>query len=268
MRYVAGSTKETGCIFCNRFHRSEDVESLILHRGDHSFVIMNLYPYNTGHIMLVPNQHAADLEELQRKTLHEMGELLPVLTRALRRAFGCDGFNIGLNLGAIAGAGVAAHLHQHIVPRWQGDANFMPILARTMTIPELIPVTYAKIRAELEREVAGVAHVSIVLFPEDPSSVLLHRGRIPTLSLQPNTPVMESIRNALPGSISEFALAGWAGEASTASASRGLVALTLLGTPTEVLPEGWETIPVEELDPGSDTKAVIDRALGNLAPAT
>lgn len=103
---------------------------------------MNLYPYNTGHIMLVPNAHAPDPAQLMTDTLHEMSEMLPILTSSLRRVFNCEGFNIGLNIGAIAGAGVADHLHQHVVPRWQGDANFMPVLASTMVIPETIPVTY------------------------------------------------------------------------------------------------------------------------------
>jgi ATP adenylyltransferase len=179
MRYISGNAKEDGCIFCNRLADDDDVQALILLRARHTFVMMNLFPYNTGHIMLVPNQHAADPEELDSATLREMGGQLPLLTRSLRRVFDCAGFNIGLNIGAVAGAGVAAHLHQHIVPRWQGDANFMPILASTMAIPELIPSTYAKIRAELHRELTGCDQCTVVLLHAHEDAVLTHDGALP-----------------------------------------------------------------------------------------
>lgn len=156
MNYIGNQKSPAGCIFCTRLTAGDDRASLILHRGQHAFVIMNLYPYNTGHVMIVPNAHAADLAQVDDATLTEMALMLPRVTRALRRALGCHGFNIGLNIGAVAGAGVADHLHQHVVPRWTGDANFMPILAGTTVMPEMIPVTYAKLRAELARELAGV----------------------------------------------------------------------------------------------------------------
>src|SRR5215213_2026094 len=149
MRYVAGVDREEGCIFCNRLAEEDDVQSLILHRGERAFVIMNLYPYNTGHLMIVPNAHVASPEDADPDVMREMAELRGPVLRALRRALFPDGFNLGLNVGAPAGAGVADHLHEHVVPRWQGDANFMPILAATTVMPELIPVTYAKLRAEL-----------------------------------------------------------------------------------------------------------------------
>jgi ATP adenylyltransferase len=149
MRYVAGADREEGCIFCNRLAEQDDVRSLILHRGERAFVIMNLYPYNTGHLMIVPNAHVASPEDADPEVMREMALLRGPVLRALRRALSPDGFNLGLNVGAPAGAGVADHLHEHVVPRWQGDANFMPILAATMVMPELIPVTYAKLRAEL-----------------------------------------------------------------------------------------------------------------------
>ena len=152
MRYVAGADHEEGCIFCNRLAEEDDVQSLILHRGPLTFVIMNLYPYNTGHLMIVPNAHVASPEDADPEVMREMAELRAPLLRALRRALSADGFNLGLNVGAPAGAGVADHLHEHVVPRWQGDANFMPILASTMVMPELVPVTYAKVRAELAVE--------------------------------------------------------------------------------------------------------------------
>ncbi len=150
MRYVGGDSREAECIFCTKPASGDDVGQLILHRGADAFVIMNLYPYNTGHVMLVPNAHAADVAQLRSDELAGLMGLLPWVTTAQRRALNCAGFNVGLNLGSVAGAGVAEHLHVHVVPRWEGDANFMPILANTMVLPEMIPVTYAKLRAELE----------------------------------------------------------------------------------------------------------------------
>ena len=150
MRYVSGETRDASCIFCTKPEAGDDVEQLILHRSTHAFVIMNLYPYNSGHVMVVPFQHAAEIDDLPDEVNQDLWGLIPWVTTGLRRVFRCDGFNIGLNLGAVAGAGVSEHLHIHVVPRWEGDANFMPILANTMVLPELIPVTYSKIRAEFE----------------------------------------------------------------------------------------------------------------------
>lgn len=150
MRYVSGETRDASCIFCTKPAAHDDVQHLILHRTEHAYVMMNLYPYNSGHVMVVPDQHAADLVDLPPETNHELWDLVPWVTSALERVLRCDGFNVGLNLGSVAGAGVSEHLHIHVVPRWEGDANFMPILAATMVLPELIPVTYGKIRAELE----------------------------------------------------------------------------------------------------------------------
>lgn len=155
MRYVGGDTRESACIFCSKPAALNDIADLILYRGSDAFVIMNLYPYNTGHVMLVPNVHASDVSQLSTGQLHGLFELLPWVTAAQQRALRCAGFNVGLNLGNVAGAGIAEHLHIHVVPRWEGDANFMPILANTMVLPELIPVTYAKLRAELEVSMLG-----------------------------------------------------------------------------------------------------------------
>lgn len=150
MRYVSGEMRDASCIFCSKPAAGDDIEHLILYRSTHAYVIMNLYPYNSGHVMIIPWQHAADLSELPAEVNQDLWDLVPWVTTALKRVLRCDGFNIGLNLGSIAGAGVSEHLHVHVVPRWEGDANFMPILANTMVLPELMPVTYAKIRAEME----------------------------------------------------------------------------------------------------------------------
>lgn len=150
MRYVGGGASPPGCIFCDKPAAGRDVEDLILVRAESAFVIMNLFPYNTGHVMIVPYAHVAELDQLDPADIAGTFGLLPWVTVAQRRALGCEGFNIGMNLGEIAGAGVADHLHVHVVPRWAGDTNFMPVLANTKVLPELIPVTYAKLRAELE----------------------------------------------------------------------------------------------------------------------
>ena len=159
MPYVVDGGARAGCIFCNRLDEEDDVGSLILHRGDRAFVIMNLFPYNTGHVMIVPNEHVSSPEIAESESLAAVAALEGPVLRALRRSLSCDGFNLGLNVGAIAGAGVTDHMHQHVVPRWVGDANFMPILASTVVLPELIPVTYAKTRAEIGRELGIGAEV-------------------------------------------------------------------------------------------------------------
>jgi ATP adenylyltransferase len=150
MGYVGGPKAE-GCIFCDKPAAGDDRANLILHRGADAFVIMNLYPYNTGHVMIVPFAHAATLAELPAAALQEMAALLPWTTALLTRVLRPAGFNVGLNIGEVAGAGVAAHLHMHVVPRWTGDANFMPLLANTTVMPELIPVTQAKLLGEIAR---------------------------------------------------------------------------------------------------------------------
>src|SRR5215212_7286911 len=186
MRYVAGVDREEGCIFCNRLGEEDDVQSLILHRGEQAFVIMNLYPYNTGHLMVVPNDHVASPEDADPEAMREMAELRGPVLRALRRALSPDGFNLGLNVGAPAGAGVADHLHEHVVPRWQGDANFMPILASTMVMPELIPVTYAKLRAELAAElVSGNQAMDLVIVGDGTRVLVDAAGRLPQVAPSP-----------------------------------------------------------------------------------
>lgn len=153
MTYVTTSGDEAssgsrGDIFVEALKTADAPDSLVVHRGTHGFVVMNLYPYNTGHVMVVPNRKVASLEDLNDD---EAAELMLLLKRAMtvgRAVLRCDGFNAGLNVGAIAGAGVADHLHFHLVPRWLGDANFMPITAGTMVLPELLPATTARYKGE------------------------------------------------------------------------------------------------------------------------
>lgn len=214
MRYVGGATTEEGCIFCNRLAADDDVESLILHRGNRAFVIMNLFPYNTGHLMIVPIAHVASPETADEATTVEMAALRAPVLRALRRALSPEGFNLGLNVGAVAGAGVSDHLHEHVVPRWHGDANFMPILANTMVMPELIPVTYAKVRAELERELRANDSVLVAAIERGGNRVLLETsGALPLARGQDGEPLWRAaLRLARSLGAASAELVGWAGE--------------------------------------------------------
>ena len=146
MRYLTGE-KEKGCIFCTRIAESRDRENYILYRGERGFLILNLYPYNNGHMMAVPYNHVASLEDLDTETLTELMLLVNKGLAALREAMSPQGFNVGVNIGEVAGAGVAGHVHIHVVPRWGGDTNFMPILADTRVVPELLDQTYERLRA-------------------------------------------------------------------------------------------------------------------------
>jgi len=265
MRYIGGHTKEEGCIFCNRLDSDNDIASLILYRGTNVFVIMNLYPYNTGHVMLVPNTHAADPSGLSPGTLREMGETLPMITTALRRVLDCDGFNVGLNIGDIAGAGVAEHLHEHIVPRWTGDANFMPILASTMVLPELIPVTYAKIRAEIERVQRSRDAARMIVFDEN-GRALLHHKRVPSVALELSIPVWKSVVNAVPREVTAFELAGWAGADSTRTDVDIPIGLTLRAVAGPSLPDGWAWSPLDDPSIDETTRSQLQRAELQLAP--
>ena len=219
MRYVGGGAKEEGCVFCTRLAAADDVSSLILWRAPRSFVIMNLYPYNTGHVMLVPNAHVPGPEEADPETLAEMATMRGPTLRALRRALSCDGFNLGVNVGAFAGAGVADHLHEHVVPRWAGDANFMPILAATMVLPELIPVTYAKLRAELGWEMGEGSAVTLAILNDADDRVLIGKdGRLPVAEARPGRPLWRSaVDSVVAAAGAGPLLLGWSGE-SRASA--------------------------------------------------
>lgn len=266
MSYIGGGTREEGCIFCNRLERGRDIESLILLRGARAFLIMNLYPYNTGHIMLVPNKHASDPSQLVPETLAEMGILLPTITNALRRAFGCHGFNVGLNIGATAGAGIEAHLHQHIVPRWQGDANFMPILASTMTIPELIPVTYARIRAELAREVSGGSSARAVFYDDQRGEILLRDGDLPSADLGEEMPVVDSLARALPEGVTGLQLAGWAGADTADEASANEIALLFTITLVGHLPSPWSSVSPDDDRLPEDMRLLVQQAIKQRSP--
>jgi ATP adenylyltransferase len=139
LTYVTGP-KDDECPFC-AVPGKDDAEGLVVHRGTTCYVVLNLYPYNPGHLMVVPFRHVADYEALTPAEVAEVGALTQDALAALRAASGAHGFNVGLNLGAVAGAGIAAHLHQHVIPRWGGDTNFMPVVGRTRVLPQLLGET-------------------------------------------------------------------------------------------------------------------------------
>lgn len=141
LEYVTREKSE-GCIFCQKPLVGDDQAVHIVRRGSRAFVMLNAYPYNNGHIMVAPYAHLADLEELPPETLYEMMDLTQQCTRALKTVFRPDGLNLGFNLGAAAGAGIKDHLHLHLVPRWQGDTNFMPVLADVRVIPQSLEQSY------------------------------------------------------------------------------------------------------------------------------
>lgn len=144
MEYIK-SAKEPGCIFCDKPQQSDDCENLIVHRGSHCFVIMNKFPYNNGHLMVVPYRHEADIENLSAAENQEMMALLRAAIKALRQVMSPHGFNVGMNMGRVAGAGIDDHLHFHIVPRWDGDTNFMPITGHTKVVSEGLWETWEKL---------------------------------------------------------------------------------------------------------------------------
>jgi ATP adenylyltransferase len=137
--------KPKGCILCDKPKESNDEANYILYRGKHNYVILNAYPYNPGHLMVAPYRHLATPEDLTPEERNEHFEILNRALGALRAAFNAPGFNIGMNVGKVAGAGIDDHFHTHIVPRWAGDTNFMPVLADTKVINEALAETYKKL---------------------------------------------------------------------------------------------------------------------------
>jgi ATP adenylyltransferase len=143
------ATKVSGCIFCDAPGARDYRAALVLHRASLGFLILNRYPYNSGHVMAVPYRHVARLEQLAPKEMQELMALSDLAVRALERAMSPEGFNIGLNLGRAAGAGIDDHLHIHVVPRWAGDTNFMPVLGDVKVLPEDLEATYDRLAAAL-----------------------------------------------------------------------------------------------------------------------
>jgi ATP adenylyltransferase len=145
IHYIKGENKpetadESDCPFC-LIPKMDDAEGLVVHRGEVAYAVLNLYPYNAGHLMVCPFRHVADYTDLTDEETLEVAELTKQAMRTMRAVTNPHGFNLGINQGHVAGAGIAAHLHQHVVPRWGGDSNFLPVIARTKTIPQLLGET-------------------------------------------------------------------------------------------------------------------------------
>jgi ATP adenylyltransferase len=145
LEYIRGE-KADECILCSKPALEDDETALIPHRGQRCFVMLNAFPYANGHLMVAPYEHTADLRDLDDETALELTRLTQDSLRALEAAYDPEGYNVGINLGRIAGAGVADHVHQHIVPRWAGDTNFMPVLSNTRVLPQSLEESYRELR--------------------------------------------------------------------------------------------------------------------------
>ena len=149
-KYVGSEPRKEGCIFCEFPQEARDRENHILYQGKKAYIIMNKFPYSNGHLMVIPKRHLSDFTELTDQECAEVMLLAKYAVMALRKTYNPHGFNIGWNIGAAAGAGIAAHMHRHIVPRWNGDTNFMPVIGEVKVIPEDLEDSYSKIKANMD----------------------------------------------------------------------------------------------------------------------
>jgi ATP adenylyltransferase len=151
MKYILSPKKTAGCILCEEAKKNEDRKNYMLFRGKHSFVIMNLYPYNNGHLLIVPYTHESDLDKLPTEQLDDLMKITQASVNILKQVMKPEGFNIGINIGKSAGAGIPEHLHVQIVPRWAGDSGYISVFNETRVIPELLDQTYERLRPYFER---------------------------------------------------------------------------------------------------------------------
>lgn len=150
--FIKSSGHATECVFCRIAAATDDEESLVVHRGERNFVVLNRYPYTSGHAMVIPYRHAANLQEAPVDTLEEMMRLTRATEAAIRDLYRPDGVNIGMNIGKAAGAGVAGHIHMHVLPRWVADSNFMTVVGETRVLPEELAVTWRRLREALNTQ--------------------------------------------------------------------------------------------------------------------
>jgi ATP adenylyltransferase len=146
--FVTSAHKASGCLFCDLPRDGNDEKTLIVHRANHCYVILNAYPYTSGHVMVVPFQHTDQLQQLPSTAANEMMELTRKLEGILRELYHPEGLNLGMNLGKAAGAGVAGHIHMHVLPRWVADASFISVIGETRVLPEDLATTYRRIKAK------------------------------------------------------------------------------------------------------------------------
>jgi ATP adenylyltransferase len=149
--YVSSAGKISGCVFCDAAKSGDDAKAGIVYRGECCFVILNAYPYTPGHVMVVPYAHLDELRKLPPEAAHEMMDLSQRMETVLRELYHPDGINLGMNIGKAAGAGIAGHIHMHVLPRWVADANFLSVVGETRILPETLDVTWTRIRDALAR---------------------------------------------------------------------------------------------------------------------
>lgn len=147
--YVTGAEKAPECLFCWAASQKNDEKTLVVHRAQHCFIMLNAFPYTSGHVMVVPYQHTDQFQKLPVPAAHELVELTQKMEGVLRELYRPDGLNLGMNLGKAAGAGVAGHIHMHVLPRWVADSNFMTVVGETRVLPEALETTYQRIRGKL-----------------------------------------------------------------------------------------------------------------------
>ena len=156
--YVSTTEKTSACVFCDAVQAGDDHKALIVHRAQHCFVILNAYPYTPGHVMIVPYVHLDELRKLPADAANEMMELSQRMESALRELYHPDGINLGMNIGKAAGAGIAGHIHMHVLPRWVADANFVSVVCETRVLPEMLEETWQRMRKALgTRTLRGVS---------------------------------------------------------------------------------------------------------------
>ncbi|MFZ2098152.1 MAG: HIT domain-containing protein [Anaerolineales bacterium] len=152
MEYILTPKSEEGCIFCNGLKQADGAHNLIVYRGPKSFVMLNRFPYTSGHLMIIPFDHQPSLELLDADTRMDIMDLSAKAIQVLQKAYSPQGFNLGMNIGSAAGAGISEHVHLHVVPRWVGDTNFMSSVSQTRVLPESLEETYRKIRQTWEEQ--------------------------------------------------------------------------------------------------------------------
>jgi ATP adenylyltransferase len=149
--YVSTAEKASGCVFCDAVNADDDEKARIVHRGQHCFVILNTFPYTPGHVMIVPYAHLDELRRLPPEAAREMMELSQRMETVLRELYRPDGINLGMNIGKAAGAGIAGHIHMHVLPRWVADANFLSVVGETRVLPETLEETWKRMTAALKK---------------------------------------------------------------------------------------------------------------------
>ncbi len=147
--YITAADRAPGCIFCDKIAENDDRKNFIVHRGEHCFVILNAFPYTSGHVMVVPYAHLDQLVKVPTGAAHEMMDLSQRMEDTLRKVYNAEGVNLGMNIGKCAGAGIAGHVHMHVLPRWTADANFVSVVGETRILPETLETTYEKITEAL-----------------------------------------------------------------------------------------------------------------------